>query len=249
MTMRWCLKMDITITACKRSRVLRRTLESFKLNLIGDLPCRVIINIDPVGLDEDPYLCLDICRLYFDNVCHRIQPVPNFSDAFKWVWSMVKDDFVLHLEDDWELIRKVDLKDMFRILQSEPDLALLRLPQFKSGADTMKNWDKIYPYNGTYFECPKELKMEVGFCGHPSIIKKTFIKNTGPYIDTSINPEKQFHHGPKEIMAEIPKWRYGVYAKPNEPNAIADLGRRWMVENKLRKRGNKAWFTQWEKGE
>jgi hypothetical protein len=47
-------------------------------------------------------------------------------------------------------------------------------------------------------------------------------------------------------MEEVARWRYGVYAKPNDPPAILDIGRKWMVENKLRKRGNKAWFTQWE---
>ncbi len=67
------------------------------------------------------------------------------------------------------------------------------------------------------------------------------------YIDTNLNPEKQFHHGPKEIMDEVLRWRYGVYAKPNQPNVIADLGRKWMVEHRLRKKGNKAWFLEWEK--
>lgn len=241
--------MDITITASRRSQVLRKTLESFKVNLLGDTPCRVIINIDPVGLDEDPNLCLDVCRLFFDDVCYRIAPVPNFSEAFKWVWSRVKSDYVLHLEDDWQLLRKIDLADMLRVLHSEPDLALLRLPQFRSGVNSMKNWNLYFPYNGVYFECPDILKMSVGFCGHPSIIKKAFIETTAPYINTKLNPEKQFHRGPKEIMAVVAKWRYGVYAKPNEPSAIADLGRRWMVENKLTKKGNKAWFLEWEKEE
>jgi hypothetical protein len=113
----------------------------------------------------------------------------------------------------------------------------------------MKNWNLYFPYNGVYFECPDILKMSVGFCGHPSIIKKAFIETTAPYINTKLNPEKQFHHGPKEIMAVVAKWRYGVYAKPNEPNAIADLGRKWMVENKLTKKGSKAWFLEWEKEE
>jgi hypothetical protein len=48
-------------------------------------------------------------------------------------------------------------------------------------------------------------------------------------------------------MDEVLRWRYGVYAKPNQPNVIADLGRKWMVEHRLRKKGNKAWFLEWEK--
>lgn len=239
--------MDITITATKRSQVLRKTLESFKTNLICDHPCRVVINIDPIGIDEDARLCVDVCRLFFDNVVYRIQSVPNFSEAFKWTWVNVKSpDFVLHLEDDWQLLRKIDLKDMFQVLHSEPDLALLRLPQFRAGVNSMKNWNLYFPFNGVYFECPENLKMQAGFCGHPSIIKSSFVKSVAPHIDTKLNPEKQFHHGPKKIMEIIPKWRYGVYAKPEELPAIADIGRKWMVENKMKKKGVKAWFTEWE---
>jgi len=185
--------------------------------------------------------------LYLGKTVARTPEVPNFSDAFKWVWSQVKEDFVLHLEDDWELLRPVDLTAMLEVLDAEPDLALLRLPQFDAGHDTMKNWNLYFPYNGRYYECPENLKMSAGFCGHPSIIKGKFIRHTAPYINTKINPEKQFHHGPKEIMQEVTRWRYGVYAKPGEPHAIADLGRRWMTENKLHKQGNKAWFLNWEK--
>lgn len=239
--------MDITVTASRRSKVLKKTLESFKENLLKGVDCRVIVNVDPVGLDEDPMLCVDICRLFFDNVLYRIQPTPNFSSAFKWVWSQVRSDYVLHLEDDWLLVRKVNLQEIIDILNAEPDLALLRLPQFCSGPKDMKNWNIFFPYNGTYFECPHDLKLTVGFCGHPSIIKHEFIQNTYPHIDTNLNPEKQFHRGPKAIMDEIPKWRYGVFAKPNQPNVIADLGRHWMVEHKLRKKGSKAWFLEWEK--
>jgi hypothetical protein len=240
--------MDVTITASKRSRVLRRTLESFKENLLKDTECRAIINVDPVGLDEDPFECVKTCREFFgENVVYRIAAKPNFSQAFKWVWSQVKAEYVLHLEDDWLLVRKIDLKDMLRVLHSEPDLALLRLPQFCSGEKEMKNWNIFFPYNGVYFECPHDLKLSVGFCGHPSVIKKQFILTTYPYIDTKLNPEKQFHRGPKEIMDQVSKWRFGVYGKPNQPNAIADLGRKWMIEHKLRKRGNKAWFLEWEK--
>lgn len=238
--------MEITITACQRHKVLEKTLATFRHNLfLGNVEC-TYINIDPVGPDKTPTHCLDVARLYCGKVIARTPEKPNFSEAFKWAWSQVKSDYVLHLEDDWELLRPIDLQKIIELLETEPDLALLRLPQFASQSNSMKNWNLYFPYNGRYFECPENLKMSVGFCGHPSIIKGKFIRHTVPYIDTKINPEKQFHRGPKEIMAEVARWRYGVYANPNEPNAIADLGRKWMVENKLRKQGNKAWFMQWE---
>jgi len=136
---------------------------------------------------------------------------------------------------------------MIEILNDEKDLALLRLPQFKSTEDKMKNWDKFFPWNGKYFECPDELRKVVGFCGHPSLIKGEFIKKCAPLLNMELNPEKQFHGDNQPLVDEVMKWRYGVFSKPNHPAYIKDLGREWMLKNDLKKKGDKAWFTEWEK--
>ena len=240
---------DLTITATKRHEILRKTLESFKKNLIKDAFVRILINVDPVGPDENHFDCIDVCLKTFLHmeVKYRAPEKPNFAEGFKWVWNEVRANFVLHLEDDWELLREIDLKDMIDMLNRHKNLALLRLPQFKSTEHSMKNWNLFFPYNGEYFECPKELTIAAGFCGHPSLIKGEFVQAIAPYIDTTKNPEKQFHRGPIEIMQEVAKWKYGVYSQPNMPNAIADLGRRWSVETGWQKKGPKAWFMEWEK--
>ena len=241
--------LDITITATKRHEILRRTLESFKKNLFKGSDIRIIINIDPVGPDEDHFNCIDTCLKVFPlrEIKYRAPEKANFSDGFKWVWNEARSDFVFHLEDDWELLREIDLNDMIDMLNRHANLALVRLPQFKSTEKTMKNWNLFYPFNGEYFECPYNLIMTAGFCGHPSLIRREFIQNIVPHIDITKNPEKQFHRGPLEIMKEIPKWDYGVYSQPNMPPAIKDIGRRWSVETGWQKKGPKAWFMEWEK--
>jgi len=241
--------LDVTITATKRHEILRRTLESFKKNLLKDTEIRIIINIDPVGPDKMFIDCLDVCWATFPHtdVHYRTPNAPNFAAGFKWTWNEARTNFVLHLEDDWELLREIDLQDMINMLNRHKNLALLRLPQFKSTEKDMKNWNLFFPYNGEYFECPEELKMSVGFCGHPSLIKGEFVQNTALYIDTTKNPEKQFHRGPPEIIKEVVKWKYGVYSQPNMPPAIVDIGRKWSVETGWQKKGTKAWFMEWEK--
>jgi len=241
------MNIDITITACRRPKILLTTLQSFYYNMLKDHECEVIMNVDPVG-DGKADSVIDTCLMFFPNLVSRTPEKSNFSDAFKWVWKFKGNaEFVLHLEDDWELLKEVDLMDMVGILRRNPKLALLRLPQFKADGDKMKNWNKFFPWNGEYFECPEELKMSVGFCGHPSLIKREFIDNTVNYIDTNKNPEKQFHRGPKEIMNEVAKWSYGVYGTPKESAMIRDIGRRWMIENNWKKKGSKAYFMEWEK--
>ena len=45
------MQIDVTITACRRTLLLRETLESFTENLLKFADCRAIINVDPVGPD------------------------------------------------------------------------------------------------------------------------------------------------------------------------------------------------------
>jgi hypothetical protein len=240
-------KVEITMTATKRKHLTFKTISSFMENLLyicDDV--EVIINVDDVGESGPRETTLKIIELFVPVKVSRFSETPNFSTAFAFCWQQVEADWVVHLEDDWELLQKVDVREMMAILKEEEDLALLRLPQFRSGEDKMKNWDKFFPWNGKYFECPDELRQGVGFCGHPSLIKGEFVRACAPLINVELNPEKQFHGDNPELVAEVMKWRYGVYSKPNEPNYIQDLGRQWMVDNGFRKKGSKAWFTEWE---
>ena len=244
---------DVTITATMRSYIFRQTVSSFKKYLFKDdlfkgKPPSVIINIDPVGPDPDVRFVLSVVRQYLSRIVFiRVPGEPSFPKAFKWVWSQTEADFVFHLEDDWELLRPIDLGRMIEVMKSKPDLAALRLPWKATQADSMKNWRYFFPWNGEFFECPTELKRAVGFCGHPSLIRGEFVRNTVKLLDPTRNPEKQFHHGDPALLEEVDKWRYGVFARPNEPSAIRDIGRKWMVANGWRKAGSKAFFTTWEK--
>lgn len=250
------ITIDITMTATLRIELFKKTIESFfeymfdkyiqegnKLNLI--------LNIDPIGPDKttdkiESYI--DKIRKKFDKVLIRVPAEPSFPTAFKWVWENTEADYIFHLEDDWELMRNIDVSRLIGLLKAEGGLALLRLAAFHAGPREMKNWNKFFPYNGDYYECPEEMGTALGFCGHPSLIKKEFIKNTVAFLDEERNPEKQFHsRGNTKIMQEVSKWRYGVYSMPGYLPLIRDIGRKWMVDNDFKKEGSKAYFVNWEK--
>lgn len=243
--------MDVTVTATMRPDLLNTTFTSFfryALSTYVNEGCtlNLIINVDNVG-DGTKQEMVDCLRGRFHTLCVHPSPVPSFPRAFKYVWSKITSDYVLHLEDDWKLLRKVSIQGLIDILKDEEDLALLRLPLFPSGVDNMKNWNIFFPYNGRYYECPKELRGAVGFCGHPSVIKGDFIRSITPLLSDTTNPEKQFHVQNSVIMSEVLKWRYGVYGVPGSTPLIQDIGRKWMVENNYAKEGNKAFFTNWTK--
>lgn len=243
------MKVDVTITATKRLDILFKTLASFMENLLWKTDCEAIVNVDPVGDDHQSEKVLRVVELFLPVKCSRQGIDPDFCEAFRYTWSCVDAPWVFHLEDDWELKQKVDIDEMRQILEEEDDLALLRLPQFRSTMTDMKNWDKFFPWNGKYFECPDELRQGVGFCGHPSLIKGDYVKTCAELIKPGKNPEKQFHGDNDKLVAEVMKWRYGVFSKPNHPNYIQDLGREWMSKSGWKKEGSKAFFLKWEKEE
>lgn len=240
----------ITMTATRRPEILERTLASFRENMFTDETPDLILNVDPVG-PGDLRKVMRTARKYFPVTACRVPGRPSFPAAFKWAWLQASQareaEFVFNLEDDWELLRPVDLEGMTATLRSSKDLAILRLPAFPAGWEHMKNWNLFYPWTGAFFECPEDLRITAGFCGHPSLIKIAFVRAAAPLLDDTRNPEKQFHRGgPAALIEEVVRWRYGVFAEPGDGPAIRDIGREWMAKAGLQKAGNKAFFTHWE---
>jgi len=245
----------ITMTATIRPDILFQTLESFERNLFIDLhQYKIAINIDPVGIGIAKDVKDVVFHFFGKKNCYiRTPSRASFPEAFKWVWSCIEEepdiDYVFNLEDDWKLLREHSLFSMMSRLEIEPDLALLRLPMFHANEKDMKNWNKFYPYNGKYYECPEELTLVTGFCGHPSLIRSKFVWDTATNIDTNINPEKQFHTTNVPVLDIVSKYRYGVVGVPGTGPLIKDIGREWLAGTNWQKKGNKAWFVEWELNE
>jgi hypothetical protein len=239
---------DITMTAVRRPEILKRTLHSFFKNCFAPIMdrCRLVINIDPIGDAMPSHELVPIIGGFFKHYYVHLPMTPSFPHAFKWVWQHASAPFVFHLEDDWELLAPVDIIHMIRMLEDFPRLASLRLPFFPSSDREMKNWNLFFPWNGYYFECPKDLRKTAGFAGHPALLRGDFVRECAPLIDVNLNPEKQFHGDNDPLVNEVLRWQYGVYSQPNSPKILKDIGALWKAENNFQKAGSKAFFTQWE---
>lgn len=242
------MNIDITTTATLRKELLENTLQSFAKYLFNDTDheYRLIINIDCAGNSaQRPDNILEVARKYFNNITANIPDTPNFSKAFKWTWKQVTAPLVFHLEDDWELMRKIDLNSMIRLMSNDDKLAILRLSAFTASNTTMKNWNRFYPWNGVYYECPKELIGGLAFAGHPSLIKGDWVRFVVQHLNGISNPEKQIKGRDRNIGPYLQNFSYGVFSEQNVGPAIIDRGRPWMVQNNLVKEGSKAHFTKW----
>lgn len=244
---------DITMTAVRRPTIIERTLSSFKKNLFKDHPTRLIINIDPVG--EDTRLCeiTDVIEDYFPYMITRIPAKPHFTKAFIWTWQQATSKYVFHLEDDWELLRPVDLDAMIALMDKYPDLGGLRLAWKDAEGETVKNFPRsFFDWNGEYFECPIERRGCDGTCGHPTLYRGELIERIVPYMREEYNPEKQLRYWIPEIPPIIEEYTYGVFAQPNDKAIIAEIGERWRNQHGWVKQGGcsqKAFFKWWIKQE
>lgn len=239
---------DITMTATIRPDILNKTLHYFVSNLFKDTSrFRLIINVDPVG--DHKYSEWDVVNLakeYFDNVVYNLPVKANFAKAFLWCWKQTTSPYVFHLEDDWALYRPVDFDAMMRLMDTMLDLAILRLPFTDAEAERAAQWNKWYPWNGLFFECPLEIRGGLAYSGHPSLIKHKWIRQILPYMNDKGCPEKQIKHHNPGISKILNLYRYGVYQRPNEKRAIVDIGREWRTEHKYAKDGAYG-FTNWKK--
>lgn len=251
---------DITCTATLRPELLRRTFESHKKYLFGEsIHCaRLIINVDLVGVDDQDQGRKALSEIFdfihgmnFYTVKWNIGQPGNFAKAWFWCMDQLdpKKEFFFNLEEDWELIEPIDFQKMAALMKLDPYIAHLRLSQFPSTHNRLKNWNKFLVWEGSYFRVLYEEAGSIGWCGHPSLNRIDFMKACLPYMDRSKNPEKQIKHHIPGIRDIINHHTFGSFHPQDTPPAVVDIGRDWMIRNNWKKAGNKAFFTNWERNE
>jgi hypothetical protein len=236
-------KIDITMIATIRPKILEQTLESFCKNMFTDVDrYNLILNIDPVGEDVDSKEVCDIAFKYFKNGTVHYAKELNFSKAVIWTFSQATSRFVFHLEDDWKLLRSINIDYMIEIMKKNPNLASLRLNRLKSN---------IQDNDGFIYDPEGRLSL------NPTLFNGNFIRGIYSLMDSNLNPEKQLrtsgYSGKISIdydkdLAEkrgnfISKWDHAIYVKESFDPIVEDIGRKWMTNSKYSKIKS---FIKWD---
>lgn len=240
---------DITMTAVLRPSLLAQTLHTILEHVCKDQKdrFRLIINIDPVGENVDPVKVVKTAKKNFDNVLYNIAETPSFPHAVKWVWSQATAPYVLHWEDDVDILHPVDIDDMIAILKRHDDLSSLRLykaatPNKKSFYTFSCRWD----YNKEGFFVARDWRRQFGL--NPILIKRAFVKEAVKRMVDDTNPEKQFRESRNYMRGLIKKWKYALYTRPGSPRMIdGRKGQKWKNQQGLDKPGGGQTFLKWEK--
>lgn len=239
---------DITTTATIRPAIVERTLKSFKEKLFQDYPCRLILNIDPVGDPEYTQRdVIDAALGIFDEMLVRTPTTGNFTLALKWCWSRVRTPFFFNLEDDWELLAELRLSKMLEAFDALKRLAVLRLPKgwsnkkvcqvYASGAQY-----RAFTWNGYYYEGRKNHRPM--YSGMPSLIRTEWMQPIQGFLTASNNHERLCRKLSKMKSPLINDWHVGAYTEPNTPLTVRDIGREWRMKQGI-ERNSKTILTGW----
>jgi len=224
------MNIDITTSATVRPDILERTFSSFRENLLNDNhEYRLVINIDPIGeLDKTPDDVLAVARKHFSNVIHRIPESPCFTDAVMWCWGQAESDLIFHLEDDWEMVRAIDLDQLLATISELPkyDSFLLCRRKMKGSNDSTNRVQTV-----------SRLSL------NPNFIRKRFVHKAITLMSVSKNPEKQLRKVDPECGPFIKSTHHVRYTEQGSGIIVRDIGREWIEKMRYAKNTG---FLQWK---
>ena len=236
------MRIDITTTATLRPQLLDRTYDSFKKRLFKNKhECRAIINIDPIGEKCSYRDVVKVAKKHFNDVIYNVPDEPSFPKAWIWCWKQVEADYVFHLEEDWLLLRDVDIDHMIGILQENKKIAALRMA--KMDINSLHFFSSKYVQRDGYLLA---LNRKKSFGGNPQLVRGDFVKATRSLMIDDRNPEKQFRAGTPVVFTVVSRWDYAVYGKLGDRMLVEDIGRTWRRRHNFEKEGG-AGFLRWTK--
>jgi hypothetical protein len=120
----------LCIQAVLRPSILDKTLSSFCEKITPYLSVeKTVCNVDLVGERCGFEDVVKVVRRYFPDAIVAKSDWPCFTRAVITPWQMAETPYIFNLEDDWELLRPVDLGSMVTVMNHNPGIAALCLPR------------------------------------------------------------------------------------------------------------------------
>jgi hypothetical protein len=218
------MKIDFTTTGMCRPEIYARTLTSFKSNLHGInlKTCTLHLNLDPLPPEESlAQEMVKVAQKVFGWVNVNRPEVANFASAVKWCWQQPCSEYFFHLEDDWELVHRVDINDLVNKLDADHNLTCVSL--------------RAYHWPST----------DERICLSPGLFRTEHARVMAERLVVNANPEKQL----RAVTPENPHGgRHEGFRGTFVPVAVVlqDLGRDWM-DSRGWVKTDPAYFVNWER--
>jgi len=176
------MQIDVFITSASRPDLLEITLESFVKNTKYSGGFRFLINedyVDPMKSVE----CIAIANRITNAFVSCCSPPEGLSTAFCSFVHMFKNDFMFYLQDDFELIRKIDFDEVIDTIYSE----YINQVRF--------NKRKTMPYKGDGED--RIIKTEMDVNGYPFVTSDAWYLNPSLWRMNFIRPYLEMDYGGK----------------------------------------------------
>jgi hypothetical protein len=218
-----------TTTATVRPELIEATYLNFTNNLKGInlKKCELVINIDPMPTDrllERPKI-IEIAKKYFGTVTYNFPEVANFPMALRWVWTNTKTQYVFNLEDDWQLGASIEIPQLIKILENNPNAIGVSLNAY------------LFSVN------PNRIRLS------PGLFRGDWVREVAKHLNSNRCPEKQVR---TTIPANLikPMLNFPDYKNPKLGKIVVfDTGRAWREKKGLVKnnQNENVGFTTWKK--
>ena len=161
-----------------RPDILDRCYASFKKNLLGIdfADCTCYINVDPLPWENERQKqiinrmrkdTVKVAEKYFKVVVSRVPKSPNYASAYKWLWGHAESELILNIEDDWELVKPINIKHLIKKFDKTTTLYQV----------VFRAYSYVYP------TC----------CTSPSLLHRRWYRPISEGMNISQNPESQIH--------------------------------------------------------
>jgi hypothetical protein len=151
-----------------RPEVVDRCYSSFSkcLRGISLRKCTLFLNIDPLPDVRRRNEVIEVAKQYFGMVVPNCPSEANFPRAVRWCWSQAQTEFLFHLEDDWELLRRIRVDRLLKLMASNKELQQIALRAYRR-----------YRWH----------------CLSPSLLRNQFYTDAAKNMVDTLNPETQLH--------------------------------------------------------
>lgn len=208
-------RLDVCMTALRRPELLELTLESFSRRVFPAWRhIRLIANIDPLGDPADLDRTIELMQRHSHESLIRVTDRGNFTDAVRWCWQQASSPQVLHLEDDWLCLRRVDRAAVERTLALE-------------GVGAVRLYLHRVPL--------RRRKRDIGFSLNPCFFRRDWIRALADRLDDGMDPEKQVRWKQGRCAEVADAYRTVMYGFPGYPAVVMDIGRDWRAQRGLQK--------------
>lgn len=223
------MKIDITMTAALRPKILERTLASICSNLIWPDGFCLIVDIAPVG--DRKYTqdgVAGIVHSYFADHKIRMLPESKQADALKWTWENVDSPYALQWEDDWVLRSRIELSSLIHFMNQDTSIGVIAFDRYRKSVLNYPGYEGKFRYiHSGMWERVKEKSLG----GPPALMRKKYMAEVLTIVDGDICLDVLSNM--KSSRALMKKW--GVYVYTATSGALVeDIGKEWRAKRGLK---------------